>query len=497
MTFDRPVLRLLIDCCESPFPGVGAANSRLACALIRSLLHQAGSSVKAIFVVTPESHAWVRAQLVRLQDEVLCVSPGAEGAAFDESDLRPNEKVWREPLLGLGLRVKADVIYAPGRPASFLRGGVPLVGVAWDEGGATPPSWEDVAADLRLGAALIQCSSARLAAALRERFGIPAERLFVVPVAAPPDRFGPPTGNGECPAAFLYPAEPDVEANYEGLLVAYRIYRHRAIASGNPLWRLLLGAAEHARTPELRALARVLGVSSHVRFDPGPRDLLWPKAGAVIFPALQAPPETMLIEAAQRGVPVAASAPSAAGEGGGSWLTIDPQRPDLLAGALTRLAEDPGLRAELRAGSAVYLGECSPARGGARLLERLRAAAALPRIPFVLGIHGDGWVENHAFVGLPPLASRCRLEIRTQALPQPRYLIARAGDLAYGSYDLPAGVPGLIAFDLYPGTQPLHLRVPDAAGLAPQSDPRRHGVCCALVRLIPEGLPPLDLFSLE
>ena len=169
--------------------------------------------------------------------------------------------------------------------------------------------------------------------------------------------------------------------------------------------------------------------------------------------------------------------------GADACLYTDVRRPEELAGAMTRLATDAGLRAGLVAAGRRRLADFSFERESTRLLDAIveLAAAAPPYRPLARGIYPDGWTERFAMLALPNPqpgpARRGRLTLRFHPMPVARRLRLRAGAaVALGSFEVPAHrAHHEIAFDFQPDRSVLWLEVPDAANLN-AADRRVHGV---------------------
>ncbi|HEX9784973.1 MAG TPA: glycosyltransferase family 1 protein [Opitutaceae bacterium] len=225
----------------------------------------------------------------------------------------------------------------------------------------------------------LQCISAYTRDCLRRHFGVPADRCFVtaLPVHA---RFG----TGDAPAAvpahekrtFLYPANFWPHKNHEILLIAYRQYFR---SSPDP-WKLVLTGHEDARTRQVRAMARGLGIERSVSF-PGHLDdqafaRLWSRVGALVFPSLHEGFAIPLLEAMQFGVPIVASNAGAIPEtAGDAALLVDATSPAKLGQAMQTIADDAGLRDDLVARGRQRLALFSLAREVGTLASHLEAAA--------------------------------------------------------------------------------------------------------------------------
>jgi glycosyltransferase involved in cell wall biosynthesis len=128
-----------------------------------------------------------------------------------------------------------------------------------------------------------------------------------------------------------------------------------ALAQLSPEHRplLVLPGYATAHETELRELARSAGVEDDVRFlgwcTGEEIEGLWALAEAFVFPSLYEGFGLPVLEAMARGVPVACSETSSLPEvAGDAALLFDPRDQRAVAGALTRLLEEPALRERLR-----------------------------------------------------------------------------------------------------------------------------------------------------
>jgi hypothetical protein len=292
------------------------------------------------------------------------------------------------------------------------------------------------------------------------------------------------------PPFFFFPANSWKHKNHETLLLAYGIYRDRSLADGVEPWPLLLTGHEDDRWRELQDLAATLGLLGEgaVQFrgyvPPREFSALWRSAGALVFPSLHEGFGIPLLEAMQHDLAVLTNREGSLPEvGGEACLYADARRPQSLADAMTRVAADAGLRAELVTKGRKRLEDFSLTRESNHLLDAILKLVGSREAhrSRCKGIFADGWMERWALLALPdPVlvgTQRGRLILRFHALPAPRRLRLRAATaLALGTFDLPAGQPGYeISVDFLPAGGALHLEVLDAANLA-WSDPRMHGV---------------------
>jgi glycogen(starch) synthase len=119
----------------------------------------------------------------------------------------------------------------------------------------------------------------------------------------------------------------------------------------------LVGRGDSGHLAELEDLADRLGLAGRVRFSSASRRgvaATYAAADAVVFPsAWQEPFGLVPVEAMATGTPVVAAATGGAAEflvDGDNCLLVPPRDPIAIAAALSRLADDPELRARLVAG---------------------------------------------------------------------------------------------------------------------------------------------------
>jgi glycosyltransferase involved in cell wall biosynthesis len=188
-----------------------------------------------------------------------------------------------------------------------------------------------------------------------ELLGVPAQRIDVVPLGLGAMRRAAPAGEalvreryglGERPVLLTLSAKRP-HKNLAALIAALaRIPREERpvlVIPGYP--------TEHEAA--LRGRAHALGLDDDVRFPAWvPEEHLeglWELAGAFVFPSLYEGFGLPVLEAMERGVPVAcsnaASLPEVAGE---AALLFDPRDERAIGDALLRLLGDPELRERLR-----------------------------------------------------------------------------------------------------------------------------------------------------
>jgi glycosyltransferase involved in cell wall biosynthesis len=186
-------------------------------------------------------------------------------------------------------------------------------------------------------------------------FRVPRERIDVVPQGLGAPARAEPAPETEVRARFELGERPialSVSAkrphkNLVRLLEALALIpgerRPMLVVPGYPTWH----------ETELRERAAQLGVADDVRFlawvEAGELEALYAMAGCFVFPSLYEGFGFPVLEAMDRGVPVAcsdrSSLPEVAGE---AALLFDPESPRAIADAVERLLADPVLTARLR-----------------------------------------------------------------------------------------------------------------------------------------------------
>ena len=188
-----------------------------------------------------------------------------------------------------------------------------------------------------------------------EDFGVPLERIDVVPLGPGSDLAAEPTPESELRARFSLGEGPIVLA--VSALLAHknlpRLVEAMATVRAEVDDAVLVIPAN--RTPlegELVSLARRLGIDEAVVFPGwvGAADLegLFRSASCFAFPSLREGFGLPVLEAMRRGVPVACSRASAVPEvAGDAALYFDPESPAEAAGAIVAILRDPALAAQL------------------------------------------------------------------------------------------------------------------------------------------------------
>jgi glycosyltransferase involved in cell wall biosynthesis len=221
------------------------------------------------------------------------------------------------------------------------------------------------------------CPSSYLAS-LAVQWGIPAERVTVVPNAAPP-----------------LPALPDRAAararfGVDGPTLAFagRITRQKALevsldALAQVEGVLLVVAGEGPDLGDVQREASERGLDGRVRFvGPLPREDVLALFRAVDASLLSSSWENFphtVVEALAVGTPVVATAVGGVPElvrDGENGLLVPPGDPDALADAIRRMVAEPGLRERLAENAAPSIEHLDRDRVYAKLQEILRSAAA-------------------------------------------------------------------------------------------------------------------------
>jgi glycosyltransferase involved in cell wall biosynthesis len=184
----------------------------------------------------------------------------------------------------------------------------------------------------RAGAVI--CVSRTTADDVRELWGVPRERIVVAPhgpgqeLAVVRDRD---------PSYFLYVGDDEPRKDLATLLGAYDRYRGR---EESPLGLVLAGGAAAAAP----------GVSVERHPDPARLAELYGGAAALVHSSLYEGFGLTLLEAMRAGVPVVAARAAGVVEVcGDAALYAEPANPSSFADAMTSVAHQPRLRAELQA----------------------------------------------------------------------------------------------------------------------------------------------------
>ncbi|NOZ30242.1 MAG: glycosyltransferase family 4 protein [Chloroflexi bacterium] len=216
--------------------------------------------------------------------------------------------------------------------------------------------------------------------------GVPESRIDVIPLAPDP-RFVPQPGPmiahlrerlGLPPRYALYVGSNKPHKNLVRLIEAWGLVSKTPEAAG---WALVIAGVWDPRYPEARQRARTLGLQDQVRFlgpvDEADLPALYGGAELFVFPSLYEGFGLPVLEAMACGAPVVcsdrASLPEVAGD---AALLVDPTDAEALAGAITRLLTDEGLRQEMRRRALARAAEFSWERTACMTLAVYRAMAS-------------------------------------------------------------------------------------------------------------------------
>ncbi len=241
----------------------------------------------------------------------------------------------------------------------------------------------------------IVADSAATRADLARFVGVPEERITVVPLGID-ERFrsvpGGEDGAGVARAAALvgvalperYLLHVGINKPHKNLVRLVRaVARAQAAAPARDLTLVIAGPWD-PRYPEARAAVRDAGIESRVRFLGPIADealpALYAGALAFVFPSLYEGFGLPVLEALAAGAPTITSRRSSLPEvAGDAALLVDPEDELALADAIGRLADDAGLRAELRARGRRRAAEFTWERVADAMIEIYRAVAGAPR----------------------------------------------------------------------------------------------------------------------
>jgi glycosyltransferase involved in cell wall biosynthesis len=267
-------------------------------------------------------------------------------------------------LLGpLADRRGCDVLYSVAMTAP-LRPGVPSVVMVADvtwlrEPGAVPRStrvlWKSLVIPAARRARILITISKTASREIAEDFGIPLERIEVVPLGPGVDAAAEATPEVDLRSGLGLGDGPIVLAVSAFLAhknVGHLVEAMPAIRREAPEAVLVLPGNWTRLRDEVAARASALGLSDAVAFpgwtDAADLEGLYRAATCFVLPSLREGFGLPVLEAMRRGVPVACSNTSAVLEvAGDAALFFDPREPDAIARAVTAIVGDPGLAADL------------------------------------------------------------------------------------------------------------------------------------------------------
>jgi glycosyltransferase involved in cell wall biosynthesis len=192
---------------------------------------------------------------------------------------------------------------------------------------------------------------------LLEQFGLPPDKVIVVPAAAPTTAYAPPDPDAmaaaqrqhDLPDAFVYfPAQTWPHKNHLTLLAALRLLRDQ----DGLVVPLVCSGFQTDFFPTIAARAAELGLGPQVRFlgfvDPPVVRCLYRLCRALVFPSKFEGWGLPVTEAFHAGVPVAcSSAACLPDQAGGAALVFDPDDPAAIAAAVRQLWTEPATRDDL------------------------------------------------------------------------------------------------------------------------------------------------------
>jgi glycosyltransferase involved in cell wall biosynthesis len=505
-------IRLVVDLSHLLPGGANGGVKPFILEVLGWLGRQTSMPLHFTFLTRSRTHAEVRDRIARVEDEVVCVCDDGDGTLPRAISRVPRERVWLKPPADLAWRLRGDVLYCPFGPPDFACPGIPTICVVVDVLHRDFPAGlpgreiahrEEYFQKLVAAADAIQCITHYGLSRMQAHYAVPAERMFVTHLAIH-HRLDARVAADEAARAkqsvFFYPANAWPHKNHEVLLLAYRIYLRRSLAGGKKPWRLGLTGHADQRWDDLRSLAATLDLTGAVDFhgfvDAASLSGLWRSAGALVFPSLHEGFGIPLLEAMHSQTPIVASRATSLPEvGGAACLFVDARRPEDLADAMERVANDPALRQDLAARGAERLQDFGWSREMARLLDRIKALAGGEAWhPSTLGIRDDGWIADAALIGLPRLDERCQLEIVTESIARPRLFTLSAGEVALGSFEPRRRERERIALHLYPNGRSLRVAV-EAGGRWSTARSRRQGARLAAARLHRPDGSTIDLLA--
>ncbi len=202
--------------------------------------------------------------------------------------------------------------------------------------------------------------SQETAADVKRFFAVPPARVTVIPNGLDHHRFHPdgatpspdrlPTRNGQHPHFFLYVARLEHPAkNHARLIAAFERFK----AATHSSWQLVLCGSDWHGAEVIHRLIRQSPYASEIQvmgFVPDDEVAPWYRAAsALVYPSLFEGFGLPPLEAMACGCPVLASSIGAVSEVcGNAAILVEPHRVENLAEGLSRMANDPALRKQLR-----------------------------------------------------------------------------------------------------------------------------------------------------
>lgn len=215
----------------------------------------------------------------------------------------------------------------------------------------------------------IICNSKALQERLTGRYGVPPDRIAVIPNGVDSGFFQPPAEEPQGAPIILAVARMVPEKDHDTLIRAFG-----SVAGAHPqaeLWLVGAGPREEA----IRQLAQQLVPAGRVRFLPGQADLrpLFHQANLLVLSSVAEAMPNVVLEAMAAGLPVVATRvgglPEMVVPGQTGWL-VSPGDVAALAAALSQALEDPATRRALgRAGRERVLRDFSLEQMGRRYTE--------------------------------------------------------------------------------------------------------------------------------
>ncbi|MBI4424761.1 MAG: glycosyltransferase family 4 protein [Elusimicrobia bacterium] len=211
-------------------------------------------------------------------------------------------------------------------------------------------------------------------------WSLPKEKLFVVHEGGPDPEFRPLSADAprSRPPYVLHVGSFLEHKNIATLVKAFRLWLERDPGREE---QLVLAGQAGRDLERIAGLARELGLSGRVRILTRPTReeivSLYQGAGMVVVPSLLEGFGFPVLEAMASGVPAIVSDRGALAEiAGGAALVFDALDPRALADAMSRLAADPALAAELRAKGARRVLEFTWEQAALKTIEVYRSVAA-------------------------------------------------------------------------------------------------------------------------